>query len=457
MWKFLVVNALWFSILFLVHFVGSSKDRRIVLASILILAVYLAIKTPIDPLTWFLYTVFSFLVFYGARQFKQWVFAPSIILENEIKQSLNEVEQARVVFSNKTVEVAVLEKRASEISGLYDKIKEMSRSLDPFEVLLIFGEALSEYFGFEVMKLVLFDENHEGMAISDEVYELATADFQGLFDRKKLLKNREKVRGTLLSGDTKIFNHIYKTRQPVLSEDLKEIFPDQVMQNQNLAAYPMMVHKKIFGIILLKGLQATSPRLLPILIDRFISEMERVRLYERVERLAITDGLTGVYVRRYLVDRLLGELDRSKRFGFKLSFLMIDIDYFKRFNDNYGHLVGDAVLRQVAETIKTSVREIDLVGRYGGEEFGVLLVETDENLALMIAERVRSSIEEKVFSAYDEKLRVTVSVGCSTYAYYDSSDALVIIESADSALYQAKRQGRNRVCLYNLPKNERPV
>ncbi len=452
MWKYLVLNALWFSILFLVHFVGSPKDRRIVFASIFALAAYLAAKTPIDPFAWMTYVLSSVLVFYGAYQFRQWVFARTVIVEEEIDLASREFGRVQQILSDRSLEAEVLEKRAAEISGLYDKIKEMSRSLDPMEAFLIFGEALAEYFEFQTIKLVLFDEENQGMILSEEVYELTSSDFRGLFDRKQILKNREKIRGTLFPGDTKIFNHIFKTQRPIQPEDLKEIFQAQRMQDKAVAAYPMLVHKKIFGIVMLTGLRIDAQRLLRILIERFVSEMERVRLYERVETLAITDGLTGMYVRRHLLDRLIGELDRSKRFGYKLSFLMIDIDYFKRFNDNYGHLVGDAVLKQVAETIKSSVREVDLVGRYGGEEFGVLLIETDENLALMVADRIRRSVEEKAFKAYDEKLKVTVSIGCSTYAYYDATDAPLILESADSALYQAKRQGRNRVCLYNLPK-----
>ena len=454
MWKYLILNTLWFSILFLVHFVGSSKDRRIVYFSIFAVAAYLAIETPIDPFAWAYYVLFSAVVYAGARQFRQWVYARSVIVEEEIDMASREYGHARHVLSEKALEAEILEKRAAEISGLYDKVREMSRSLDPLEVLLVFGEALAHYFEFQTMKLVLFDEENPGMIRSEEVYELDASDYVGLFDRNQILKNREKIRSTLYSGDTKIFNYIFKSRRPVLAEDLKEIFQAQWMQHQALVAYPMLVDRKIFGIVLLTGLRTENRRLLNILIERFVSEMERVRLYERVETLAITDALTGVYVRRHLQDRLLGELDRSKRFGFKMSFLMIDIDFFKRFNDNYGHLVGDVVLKQVAETIKSSVREVDLVGRYGGEEFAVLLIETDENLAFMVAERIRRSIEERIFRAYDERLRVTVSIGCSTYSYYEGIESPMLIESADSALYQAKRQGRNRVCLYNLPKGE---
>lgn len=455
MLKYIVLNSLWFSILFLVHFVGSPKDRRIVFMSIFAVGTFLAIRTSIDPFAWAAYMAFSVAAFYGAGQFRVWTFARTAIVEEEIDLASREYGRAQHALAERAQELEALERRASEITGLYDKIKEMSRSLDLFEVFLIYGEALAENFEFQSMKLVLFDEENVGMIRSEEVYELAFSDFLGVFDRKMVLKNREHVRSTLFSGDTKIFNYIFKTQKPAVDEDLRGIV-NGAAAAQGIAAYPMMVKKKIFGIVLMTGLRAKNERLLHILIERFVSEMERVKLYESVETLAITDGLTGSFVRRHFFDRLGGEIDRSKRFGFKLSVLMIDIDYFKRFNDNYGHLVGDVVLKQVADTIRSGVREVDLVGRYGGEEFAVLLVETDENLAMMVAERIRRSIEERHFQAYDERLRATVSIGCSTYSRTNQVDGAMLLECADSALYQAKRQGRNRVCLYNLPGDATP-
>jgi diguanylate cyclase (GGDEF)-like protein len=123
---------------------------------------------------------------------------------------------------------------------------------------------------------------------------------------------------------------------------------------------------------------------------------------------------------------------------------MIDIDHFKNINDQYGHLVGDVILKQVAQIIKKNVRELDLVGRYGGEEFGVLLIETDDSGALYVAERIRAAVAEKEFKAYDESLRVTLSIGCSTLSD-KARDVASLIETADAALYKAKHEGRNKV------------
>ena len=170
-------------------------------------------------------------------------------------------------------------------------------------------------------------------------------------------------------------------------------------------------------------------------------------MYETVEALAITDSLTGLYTRRYFFERLNEELNRSKKYGLRFSFLMIDIDDFKKCNDTHGHLVGDVILKDVSRIIKEGVREIDLVARYGGEEFSIILPETDKNGAMLAAERVRKKIDENVFKAYDEILKVTVSIGVSVYPE-DGSDAGEIVERADKALYAAKNSGKNIVCEY---------
>jgi diguanylate cyclase (GGDEF)-like protein len=124
------------------------------------------------------------------------------------------------------------------------------------------------------------------------------------------------------------------------------------------------------------------------------------------------------------------------------------VDHFKEFNDRYGHLVGDALLVETADTIKENLRQIDLLGKYGGEEFCVILTETDLDSAKFAAERIRQAIETKTVSVYDESLKITISIGIS--AFPDNAEDLnSLIDKADSALYKAKEQGRNRVCVYS--------
>ncbi len=182
-----------------------------------------------------------------------------------------------------------------------------------------------------------------------------------------------------------------------------------------------------------------------ILTQQFLIGLRRALLYQKVQGLTIMDSLTQVYCRRYFLERFHAELRRAKKNKLHLSFLMADIDNFKQFNDRYGHLVGDAILRQVAKTISETVRQIDFIGRYGGEELAVVLAETDNEQAIYAAERIRQAIASTVIKVYDEKLKVTVSIGVAIFP--DNSDQMRdLIELADQALYLAKETGKNKVC-----------
>lgn len=182
-----------------------------------------------------------------------------------------------------------------------------------------------------------------------------------------------------------------------------------------------------------------------ILAQQFLIGLRRALLYQKVQGVTITDTLTSVYCRRYFLERFSEELKRSKKNKLSLTFLMIDIDNFKQFNDRYGHLVGDAILRQVSKTISLAVRQIDFIGRYGGEEICVVLAETSKEQANFAAERIREAISLEVIKVYDEELKVTVSIGVSTFPD-NALNMQNLIEMADQALYLAKETGKNKVC-----------
>ena len=165
----------------------------------------------------------------------------------------------------------------------------------------------------------------------------------------------------------------------------------------------------------------------------------------RLEELATTDPLTRALNRRALADRLAIEMDRSRRYASELAILLIDIDFFKRVNDTAGHLAGDQVLRQVAGCIQSAVRTVDIVARYGGEEFVVILPETSPVGARTFADRLRMGIETHEFAAGSEKIRLTVSIGISTFPAVDVDSADDLFSRADAAMYRAKQDGRNQV------------
>jgi len=219
-----------------------------------------------------------------------------------------------------------------------------------------------------------------------------------------------------------------------------------LIKYKDYTVFPLnAAENQIAGYLAVDGISDSDKEKFGILAQQLLIGLRRALLYQKVQGLAITDSLTQVYCRRYFLERFSEELKRSRKNKLHLCFLMVDLDNFKQFNDRYGHLVGDTILRQVAKTIVDMVRQIDFIGRYGGEELAIVLAETDKEQANFAAERIRQAIETAVIKAYDEELKVTVSIGVSTFP--DSTDHMRdLIEMADQALYLAKETGKNKVC-----------
>ena len=163
---------------------------------------------------------------------------------------------------------------------------------------------------------------------------------------------------------------------------------------------------------------------------------------QRIGDMAIRDELTGVHNRRYLMERIAEESHRCIRNGSTFCIGMIDIDLFKRVNDTYGHLSGDEVLRSVASTASKALRQTDFFGRFGGEEFIMVLTDTPIEVALATAERVREGVERLVFPDIHQTLRVTISIGVAEHAR--QTDPATTLRRSDDALYRAKESGRNK-------------
>lgn len=178
--------------------------------------------------------------------------------------------------------------------------------------------------------------------------------------------------------------------------------------------------------------------------------IDKTLLFRHTKELSVTDDLTGLYNRRYFNDRIETEVQRSSRYKRSLTILMIDIDYFKNYNDINGHLMGDEILKRVGHILEDNVRKADILARYGGEEFVVILPEIDKAQALQVAEKLRSTIEAKKFPREENQPRgkLTISLGIASL-YDDSLKTKELVDFADRALYKAKAEGRNRVVAYN--------
>jgi two-component system cell cycle response regulator len=168
-------------------------------------------------------------------------------------------------------------------------------------------------------------------------------------------------------------------------------------------------------------------------------------IHDRLQRLAALDPLTGVYNRRFGLERLHEEFGRAVRATSPIGVLMFDLDHFKNVNDSYGHLVGDRMLSLVAKTARAVIREGDILVRYGGEEFLVILPAASREDAAKIAERLRRLVADAALSDQQQTIKVTVSIGCTAYPELDVKNETELVDAADKALYNAKALGRNRV------------
>jgi diguanylate cyclase (GGDEF)-like protein len=178
--------------------------------------------------------------------------------------------------------------------------------------------------------------------------------------------------------------------------------------------------------------------------DICASSIQNAHYVERIRKLSYLDGLTGIFNRRFFELRIMEEIERARRCGTSMAIIMADIDQFKRLNDEFGHLLGDEVLRQVSTLFHQQLRKIDVVCRYGGEEFAILLTQTSAQHALGVADKLRRQVETWHFPGLPRT--VTLSAGVAAFPDHGNSrDDL--IRAADRGLYAAKQGGRNRVCL----------
>jgi len=311
-----------------------------------------------------------------------------------------------------------LERKLKSLSELYAITKDMSFSVRFNELTKVLKNFLEDRFKIGKFTIIL-PETKEGKKPSWKTYEI---------------QGSSKVSGNLTDEMRELMVSAAESKKPTSCDKGKVL------------AVPLIIRRKVIAVALAEGIIPDEHDKFLILASQIAFQIERISLFENVEKLSIMDGLTGTFRRRYFLERFAEEISRAKECGMALSFIMADLDYFKKCNDNLGHLVGDAVLKEVAALLKKNVREIDFVARFGGEEFCILLPETGKEGARAVAERARSALEGHTIKAYDESVRITISMGISSFPE-DADKEKALIEKADSALYKAKEEGRNRICL----------
>jgi len=330
-----------------------------------------------------------------------------------------------------------VEKRLlSEMQALYQTMMDITRELDLPKLLRAIIERLIDLLGADGGELALYDQEEEKLTIL-----------------VSFLEEQDRCGEKICLGEGYL-GKAAAERKPFLIKDTTQEEGNECIQiskiPQAVLAAPLLSGQKLLGAV---SVNVDSRTHVFDIQDIYIIEMfayqaavaiENANLYNEVQRLAITDELTGLSNRRALMEYAQNEFARTKRYRSSLSIIMFDLDRFKKLNDSYGHIAGDEVLRDIGKLCKAIFRNVDIIGRYGGEEFLVLLPETPLSEAVHTAERLRRAVEERRIPFKEHHLQVTISLGVAEYVTEDNSIDM-LIDRVDQAMYRAKTMSRNTV------------
>jgi diguanylate cyclase (GGDEF)-like protein len=335
--------------------------------------------------------------------------------------------------------------KTHEFSGLLAVSKALSSKLDLQHRLETMADLTREIVSYDHCLILLMEPGGRRATIKvvrgiedPDLHETSVPLSDGLLSL--IVKNRHELLFSKLPGEADragIFAAASRIQIPAKS----------------FLGIPMIVEDRVIGLFVLlsrreDAFSGYEKHTLTIICNQAAQAISDAQLHAQVERMAVTDGLTGILNHRRFQERLAEEFLRIARHPDPISLLLIDIDHFKKFNDAYGHPVGDLILKKIAKVLTRLTRSADIVARYGGEEFVVALFKAESRQAERLAERIRKTIESTEFEAQEQTLRVTVSVGAASCPQ-DAQTRETLIELADRALYHAKNTGRNRIASFH--------
>jgi diguanylate cyclase (GGDEF)-like protein len=340
------------------------------------------------------------------------------------------------LFDTLNLRTAELEKSQAQLEVIYENTRTLGAILDPEGIIREVMRIMSETLRYPFCAIIQQDR------WGHFFYRARVEDGRPVYRLKAIRSNGNE----LIAKVTTVAEPI-RIRDVVSRDDYIPMCTDA---GSALVA-PMVAHGKV------KGLLVAESRASDYFTDRDIQQLvsvgrsaalalDNAELHRRTEELTIIDELTGSFNYRYLLQKLEEEKKRAMRYDAPLSIIMIDIDWFKKINDSYGHEVGNEVLRALATKIKECIRDVDIFCRYGGEEFAVILPQTPQAEAFRIGERVREQVEAmEIETERGSRLKITVSVGVTSFPENGHSHE-ELVSVADQALYRAKGSGKNLVC-----------
>jgi diguanylate cyclase (GGDEF)-like protein len=322
------------------------------------------------------------------------------------------------------------------LAVLFELTQSVNAEIDLDSIVRRIPSQIAPALGYDEMAILLTDERKGVLAVRS-TYGFASDDVVGMtFDR------HEGITGIVADGGTPLV--IADT-----SKDERYLhYKGRHLSDGSFACVPLELHGRLVGLFNVLRPRAGSitdgdVKLLRSLASYTALAISHAEATIQLRELSVTDELTGVANRRLLMERLTREIDRARRGERPLTALMLDLDHFKRVNDELGHAAGDQVLRAVARAVLDGVRRVDTVGRYGGEEFVVLLPEVSKAQGLTVAEKLRTTVHDLEPGG----IRLTVSIGVAAFPQ-DATNGAELVEAADRALFAAKRSGRDRVVAF---------
>ncbi len=347
------------------------------------------------------------------------------------------------LYEKRQKEKKELDKVLKNLSMLYNISKAMTYDRNLNSLLKYILEQAIEITKAEKGSIMLYDPDTRQLAISV---------IEGLDDKAHQDKiNNQQIKCKSFKPGEGVAGQVFQTKKPIVlnkvQDDDKFVESDSSFA-RSIVCIPMIFYNEVIGVINVTNKRDESHftevdvEMLKAITDQAAVAISKAQFRE----MAVTDFLTGLYIRRYFMVKLQDELHRADRYSKAFSIVMADIDKFKSINDTYGHTAGDEVLKEVGKFFQKNIRQADVIARYGGEEFVILFPETAKNVAYVLSERLREGFSK---IKIDNLPRLTISLGVASFPE-DGKDVGDLIKNADIALYSAKQQGRNKVVKFNL-------
>lgn len=376
----------------------------------------------------------SFLGYYVYRRINLSNQKYTVMME-KIREDINLISNH---MKNRSDEVSAMDKKIDDLLKLKNIADKLRMALSDEDIIELVSKATFEIFaGDHRVLLFMLDEDRKELNLTHT--------------------SKSKSRRSYITKKGGIFdNWALKNMKSLLIKDISKDFRFSITEDEkrddttSLIIKPLIIESNALGVLRVdspreEAFSQHELRILDIIGELTAVALENARLYQQTEELAIKDSLTGLFVHRHFMARLEDEVKRALRSDSTFALLMLDIDNFKDFNDRYGHISGDAILRKIARILKSKTDAGDIVARYGGEEFALVALNCNKKDAIELANDIREEIQDSPVILRREKCAVTVSIGVAMFPE-DAKLREDIIWEADRYLYKAKEKGKNKVC-----------